>query len=126
MLGLLLLIGWFCLPAQELSPTDLRLRGTARAAGGVLRLTPAVNDKAGSAWLREKQSVVNGFETTFRFQLTEQGGLGKGADGFAFVLQNAGPDALAGEGSGGGWAFGGGVDHGIPHCIAIFFDTFKN
>ena len=80
--------------------------------------------------MTEKQAVLNGFETTFQFQLTEQGGLGKGADGFAFVLQNAGPDALAGRGSSGGWALGDGFGDrqrpGIPLSIAIFFDTFKN
>ena len=128
--GLLLFAGWFGLAAQELTPDHLHTLGSARLDGGILRLTPAVNDQAGAAWLGEKQAVLNGFETTFRFQLTEQGGLGKGADGFAFVLQNAGPDALAGRGSSGGWALGDGMGDakrpGIPLSIAIFFDTFKN
>ena len=128
--GLLLFAGWFGLAAQELTPDHLHTLGSARLDGGILRLTPAVNDQAGAAWLGEKQAVLNGFETTFRFQLTEQGGLGRGADGFAFVLQNAGPDALAGRGSSGGWALGDGMGDakrpGIPLSIAIFFDTFKN
>jgi len=56
--------------------------------------------------------------------------LGEGADGFAFVLQNNGPGALAGRGSAGGFAFGDGSRNrnspGIPNSIAVFFDTFKN
>ena len=78
----------------------------------------------------EKQSVLNGFETTFRFQLTEQGGLGRAPTGSPSCCQNAGPDALAGRGSAGGWALGDGMGDkqrpGIPLSIAIFFDTFKN
>jgi hypothetical protein len=73
--------------------------------------------------------VRNGFTTTFRFQLTEQGGLGHGADGLALVLQNVGTEAIGGRGGSGGFGRGG---HGheneqaIPQSIAIFFDTFKN
>lgn len=128
------------LPAQEFTPSfsfddfssgeGLHLLGAAVSAPPALRLTPARNNQAGAAWFGEKQAVVNGFVTTFRFQLTDQGGLGKGADGFAFVLQNSGPGALAGIGSAGGWALGNGVGDpntpGIPLSIAIFFDTFRN
>jgi hypothetical protein len=66
----------------------------------------------------------------FQFQLTGQGGLGHGADGFAFVLQNAGPGALGGRGSAGGFAMAYPAYHpnetGIPWSIAVFFDTFQN
>jgi hypothetical protein len=69
-------------------------------------------------------------KTSFRFQLTGQGGLGPGADGFAFVLQNSGPEAIAGPGSAGGFAVGGGQrdphQPGIPRSLAVFFDTFRN
>jgi hypothetical protein len=80
-------------------------------------------------WLREKQSVASGFETTFQFQITKSGGLGHGADGFAFVLQNSGPEALGGKGSAGGFAVSDRTYHhetGIPWSIAVFFDTFRN
>jgi hypothetical protein len=66
----------------------------------------------------------------FRFQLTRQGGFGPGADGFAFVLQNQGFDAIAGRGSAGGFAIGDGRRDpsvpGIPRSIAVFFDTYYN
>jgi hypothetical protein len=112
------------LPAER-----LYVLGAASLVKPVLRLTPSVNDQAGAAWHGDKQFVANGFETTFRFQLTDHDGLGKGADGFAFVLQNSGPDALAGRGSAGGWALGDGMGNrdapGIPLSIAIFFDTAR-
>jgi hypothetical protein len=109
---------------------ELSLVGAAKIKDKNLRLTPADNDKAGGAWFRNKQYVRSGFETSFEFQLTKPGGLGGGADGFAFVLQNAGPSALAGRGSAGGFALGDGEGDpsrpGIPNSIAVFFDTFHN
>jgi len=108
------------------SLTGLSLAGSARQEGRVLRLTPSLHDVAGAAWFREKQPVRGGFESIFQFRLTEQGGLGHGADGFAFVLQNSGPLALGADGSGGGFALRDDGDAGIPQSIAVFFDTFKN
>ncbi len=115
--------------AIDLRDAGLSLIGNATVSGSVLRLTPAKGDKSGAVWLREKQPVASGFETTFQFQLTKQGGLGHGADGFAFVLQNAGPEALGGRGSAGGFAVSDGTYHGengIPWSIAVFFDTYRN
>jgi hypothetical protein len=113
------------------SLTGLSLAGSASQEGRVLRLTPSQRDVAGAAWFRDKQPVSGGFESVFQFRLTEQGGLGPGADGFAFVLQNSGPSALGADGSGGGFALGGGSQDsggnpGIPQSIAVFFDTFRN
>jgi hypothetical protein len=108
------------------SSAGLSLAGSARQEGRVLRLTPSVHDVAGAAWFREKQPVGGGFESVFKFRLTEQGGLGRGADGFAFVLQNSGPSAMGADGSGGGFALRDDGDVGIPQSIAVFFDTFKN
>ena len=73
----------------------------------------------------------SGFETTFQFQLTHQGGLGHGADGFAFVVQNSGPEALGGRGSAGGFAvedpdFRHRRESAIPWSVAVFFDTYRN
>ncbi len=77
-----------------------------------------------------RQPVASGFDTSFRFQLTQQGGAGGGADGFAFVLQNSGPSAVAGKGAAGGFAMGNGRGDpnspGIARSIAVFFDTFQN
>jgi Legume lectin domain len=112
------------------STASLKMVASARRAGRALRLTPARNDENGAVWHTSKQTVSGGFETEFQFQLTGQGGLGKGADGLAFVLQNSGPSAIAGKGSSGGFAIGDGGGNmrvpGIARSIAVFFDTFKN
>jgi hypothetical protein len=109
---------------------ELTVVGDAALTDKTLRLTPAKGDRSGAAWFREKQPVGSGFETTFQFQLTQQGGLGHGADGFAFVLQNSGPGALGGRGSAGGFAVTDPNYHhretAIPWSIAVFFDTYRN
>lgn len=110
-------------------PRDLSLLGNASVSGKTLRLTTARTNQSGAAWFREKQPVASGFETTFQFQLTRQGGLGHGADGLAFVLQNSGPAALGGQGSAGGFAVADpNYDRhtGIPWSVAVFFDTYRN
>ena len=111
------------------SADGIKTVGDAKILGHVLRLTPAHRSRSGAAWFREKQAIGSGFQTTFQFQLTENGGLGNGADGFAFVLQNSGASALGGRGSAGGFAVaspGQGSQRGIPWSIAVFFDTFRN
>jgi len=118
-------------PFRDFSSTaGLHLVGSAQCVHNMLRLTPAARHLAGAVWFERKQIVNSGFETTFSFQLTGQGGLGPGADGFAFVLQNSGPEALGGRGSAGGfaladpWHYGKGP--GIHQSIAVFFDTIRN
>jgi hypothetical protein len=110
--------------------SSLSLVGAARQEGHVLRLTPSRRNTAGAAWFRDKQPVRSGFESIFRFRLSERGGAGGGADGVAFVLQNSGPSALGGRGAGGGFALSEGAGDreapGIPQSIAVFFDTFRN
>lgn len=117
-------------PFPDFSSTaGLRLTGAAAVREGVLRLTPAQRQLAGAAWLEQKVIVSGGFDATFQFRLTRSGGLGGGADGLAFVLQNSGPDALGGRGSAGGFALADPRRYntgGIPRSIAIFFDTFQN
>lgn len=109
--------------------SQLQLRQDAAITGDVLRLTSARHDSAGAAWFTKRVPVRNGFTTTFRFQFTERGGLGPGADGLALVLQNVGTDAIGAPGSAGGFGLG---THGyegaqaIPQSIAIFFDTYRN
>jgi hypothetical protein len=106
------------------SVEGLSLVGDAMVADNVLRITRAKPNKAGAAWVREKQPVGSGFDTMFQFQLTQQGGLGHGADGFAFVLQNSGPKALGGRGSAGGFAVADRdyhhKDKAIPWSVAVF------
>jgi hypothetical protein len=112
------------------STKGLVYAGNAARAGKVLRLTPAKMQKMGATWFADRQPVANGFETTFQFQLTHQGGLGNGADGFAFVLQNSGRAAIGGRGNAGGFAVGDGLGDpnrpGIPKSLAVFFDTYRN
>jgi hypothetical protein len=112
------------------SPRNLNTVGVAQVQDKALRLTEARLNIAGAAWYAEKEPVSGGFDTTFQFRLTGQGGLGNGADGFAFVVQNSDPSAVAGRGSAGGWGSGDGHkirnSPGIPRALAVFFDTFKN
>lgn len=87
------------------SHQNLNIVGDAHYSGNAVRLTDARLQMAGGVWYTAKEPVAGGFDTTFKFQLTEQGGLGNGADGLAFVLQNDAPSALAGRGSAGGWGW---------------------
>lgn len=88
----------------------------SQAVGGAFRLTSAdqagVRDRGGVAY-SQAQRVVDGFQTTFRFRITDP--VGQGGQGFAFVLHNNGQDI--GDG---------GVDLGygrIDDVLAIEFDT---
>jgi len=112
------------------SAEGINLVGDARVSGKVLRITPAQAEKSGAFWFRDKQSVRSGFETTFQFQLTRQNlfSLWRGTDGFAFVLQNAGADAMGGMGSALGFGVGDSTwpHPGIPWAVAVFFDTYRN
>jgi hypothetical protein len=106
----------------------IELAGSATFYKNALRLTPAKHSQTGAAWLTEKQPVSSHFETTFQFQFTHFCRFG-GADGLAFVMQSAGPDAIGGRGSAGGFGVASRMyrDHsGIPWSFAIFFDTWKN
>jgi hypothetical protein len=117
-------------PAISNQTTTMHLVGSAAMAGDRLRLTPAELFVAGGAWVGTKQQITAGFEMIFEFQLTERGGSGGGPDRFAYVRQTQGLQALAGRGSAGGFAIGDGNGDwskpGIPHSIAVFFDTFRN
>ena len=109
---------------------QLNLVGDAHMQGETIRLTRARNDVGGAVWREEKQHLARGFATEFEFQISKPGGLGKGADGFAFIIQNHGNQVLGGLGGAGGFAAADGVyggdTPGIPFSLAVFFDTFKN
>ncbi|HXS92962.1 MAG TPA: L-type lectin-domain containing protein [Candidatus Limnocylindrales bacterium] len=102
----------------------------------VLRLTGAEEFEAGAAWFRNKQPVLEGFETTFTFRLTKQDPVAGGADGVAFVVQNERKDAIGGFGASGGFLRSdvgtngqpppGGFRPPILRRVAVFFDTFQN
>jgi hypothetical protein len=82
------------------SVDGLALVGSAaqhkNADGIVLRLTPAAFYQMGSAWYANRLHVAAGFSTTFRFRLTEPGGI-SAADGFSFNVHNLGADLNVGE-----------------------------
>jgi uncharacterized repeat protein (TIGR01451 family) len=105
---------------------------TSPNGSSVLRLTPAAQDWAGSAWYQTPQPVANPFTTTFTFQLNPAAG----ADGVAFVIQNSGLSALGAEGCGEGFAAdfspsnGGctpvqGPQTGITNSVAVRFNSFS-
>lgn len=110
------------------SPTGVTLVGSAALSTNRLRLTSAGENQVGAAWLADRVDVQNGFDTTFQFQITERGGhspdwqsgvSNTGADGFTFMIQNAGASAIGLYASGLGY-------YGIPNGLAVEFDTWNN
>jgi hypothetical protein len=61
--------------------------------------------------------VEHGFESAFQFQISQPSS--KGADGFAFVIQNNASPLLGNAGAGLGYS-------SVPNSLAIEFDTFQN
>lgn len=100
------------------STAGITLVGDAAVASGDrLRITPSVLGQVGAAWVNDKQSIAGGFQTDFRFQISNL--VNTGSDGFAFVIQNNSTTAL---GSGGGvQGFG-----NIPNVFALEFDSYQN
>ena len=110
---------------------ETNIAGISAACGPALRLTGASDRLRGAAWYRRPQDVAEGFVTTFRYRITEPSTrcnvlndvhkhcVSRGADGFAFVIQGQGIDALGDGGLGLGYS-------GIDNSLAIEFDTFFN
>jgi hypothetical protein len=123
---------WLVLAAAICSAQvgDVNLIGAAQQLGDRVRLTPTGEMLRGAMWKRQRVRLREGFRTSFRFRLSEGGGLGQGADGFAFVIQNNGDKAIAGRGASGGFGFGDGRGDrrsaAILNSLAVFFDTFQN
>lgn len=104
------------------SSGSLALNGSAALNGSRLELTNGGKDQAASAFY-PTQVNVQAFTTDFTFQLTSAN-----ADGFTFVLQNAGTKALATAG-GGGLGYGPDTSkgpEGIAHSVAVKFDLHNN
>ena len=92
----------------------LTLSGSANLNGSRLNLTNASPlFQSGAAWVNTKQDIT-AFSTTFNFQLSNAS-----ADGFAFVIQNAGTSSLGTSGGNLGYT-------GIANSIAIKFDLYNN
>lgn len=99
----------------------LSLNYGAAISGTHLRLTDGGMSEARSAYFNTPVNVQK-FTTDFQFQLTNAN-----ADGFAFVLQNQGPQAIGAAGGGLGY----GTDllntgTGISYSVALKFDLFNN
>ena len=106
--------------------TGLDLNGSAKLNGTRLRLTDTGANEAGSAWYGVPINVQT-FSSDFTFQLTTPN-----ADGFAFVIQNAGSTALGP--SGGGLGYGpdnvtnpsASTNTPIAKSVALKFDLYNN
>jgi Legume lectin domain/Chitobiase/beta-hexosaminidase C-terminal domain len=107
--------------ATGFSTTGLAFNGSTKLNGTRLRLTDGGASEAASAWYTTPVNVQS-FTSDFSFQLTNPN-----ADGFAFVIQNAGLTALGPLGGGLGYgpdAPGG--TPGIPTSVAVKFDLYNN
>ncbi|MCX7909570.1 MAG: hypothetical protein N2560_08660 [Ignavibacteria bacterium] len=107
------------------STPKLHLINHASLVGEFIRLTHSSNNQTGAVWTSHLVPVGQGFETTFKFRITN--GVNPnhseehypGADGIAFVIQNTSPNALG--------TLGGGLGYdGIANSLAIEFDTYSN
>lgn len=111
------------------STVGIRFNADAAQAGVRLRLTPAEYYQRGSAWIRNRQVVAEGFRCRFQFQLSDLGAVPghttNTGDGFAFVIQNSSPTAIGDYGSGIGYS-GAGERDSIANSVAVEFDTWRN
>ncbi len=82
-------------------------------------MCPASYGSQGAAWALRRASVASGFETQFAFRFSNRGST-PGADGLAFVVQNAGSRAI---GQGGGAYIG---YSGMVRSLAVELDTWAN
>ena len=109
------------------APSGLFLNGGAKVSGSSLRLTDGgLNERRGV--FSSRRVGISSFYSAFDFHLTGADGGPPTADGFTFVLQGNGPDALGAAGAGLGYgpsspAFSGPA---IDHSIAIKFDLHNN
>ncbi|KAI7875016.1 concanavalin A-like lectin/glucanase [Lichtheimia hyalospora FSU 10163] len=113
-----------CIRERNLAITTLNTVGSASIRSGTeIRLTTADPDQCGAAYCQEPidvtQSLVLDIEFSFKITNKEGQSAYGGADGFAFVIQSAGPMAI-GQG---GCELGYG---GIKNSVAIEFDTYQS
>jgi hypothetical protein len=95
-------------------------------AEGTLKLVPNQQDRIGSSFFNRAMAVDEPFQATFDIRISNS----TGADGMAFVIQNAAapdprggvPNQLRAMGRGnGGLGFG-----GLPHSVALTFDFYRD
>ncbi len=95
-------------------PSGIILNGNAaQPSSSDLRLTDGGGNEASSAWAPTPVNVQS-FTNDFTLQLTNAN-----ADGFAFVIQNNGTNALGAGGGGLGYS-------GMGSSVAVKFDLYNN
>ncbi|MBW3622138.1 MAG: hypothetical protein KY468_01855 [Armatimonadetes bacterium] len=122
--------------ANFITMDNLWLLADAAKAGERVRVTPAGMGKVGALYYGSKVMLQNGFETTFRFQLTDLRplpGFRPGADGLALVIHNSNGGFLGDPG--GALGYGNSISRcdcdgyslgGITNAIAVEIDTWSN
>lgn len=98
---------------QGFTAQGLQLNGGAAIVGSRLRLTDAHTDQMRSTYWNQKVNVRT-FRTQFSFQFTNPD-----ADGFTFVIQNQGLNAVAQGGGGSSLGY-----EGITSSVAVKFDIY--
>jgi hypothetical protein len=104
------------------SSAGLALNGGATLQGDALQLTDGKGFEARSAFTTARLPVYT-FYTSFDFQIPSGNG-----DGFAFVVQSNGPNAIGTSGGGLGYGQEPGVTGGasITNSVAFVFDLHNN
>lgn len=94
--------------------SGLTINGDAAQVGSILRVAPNADSKAGTAYQTTPVSFTTStaFNTSFEFNITTD--VGNPTDGFTFLLQNAGVNAVGGAGEGSGYT-------GISPSVAVLF-----
>jgi Legume lectin domain len=106
------------------STSGLQLNGVAKQVGASLRLTPAEENKSGTAFSLTQIATSGSFETEFELRMHESNTVGPGtfgfpADGIAFVLQPKSAEEVGLPGGDLGYA-------GISPSAVVQFDIYKN
>jgi hypothetical protein len=102
------------------SIAGLSLNGNAAQAGSALRLVPAAELQAGSAWSQTTIDTTQSFESTFRADMHD--GSAPPADGMTFAIQSEGPTALGDNG--GEHGYGRMFSTGIAPSVALDISVY--
>ncbi len=102
---------------SDFSSSDgLVLVGDAGISDGEMRITADAENQKGAVWFNAKQTVQDGFSTTFQLQILRSRRVA--GEGMAFLIHNGNTRAVGRGGDGLGYA-------GISNSIAIEFDFFR-